>query len=208
MSIANRLSAKNRDRKWRLFTQTFPLSPDLRVLDVGFTEKEYSDVDNYLERHYPYPEQVTALGVDQPKDFLNRYPKVHAVQYDGGTFPFDNQSFDMVWSNAVLEHVGSREAQILFLKEVKRVGTKAFITTPNRWFPVEVHTRTPFLHWLPKTCFDRYLTFVHKKWATGDYMHLVSEKELKQLLADAGIKQYTIIKNRLLGFVVDFVVII
>ncbi len=62
-----------------------------------------------------------------------------------------------MWSNAVLEHVGTRDDQLLFLREVRRVGRRVFLTTPNRHFPVEVHTRTPLLHWLPKPVFERYL---------------------------------------------------
>jgi SAM-dependent methyltransferase len=205
--VADYYSTKNRDRKWSLFVETFPVSPEARVLDVGFTEIEYSPVDNYLERQYLYPGQITALGVDRPHEFLKRYPAVRPVCFDGGIFPFADRAFTIVWSNAVLEHVGNREAQVLFLKEVKRVGEKAFITTPNRWFPVEVHTRTPLLHWLPKKWFDRYLKWVKKMWAVGDRLQLVSEGELKRLLAEAGIIEYQIIKNRLFGFVVDFVVV-
>ena len=38
-------------------------------------------------------------------------------------------------------------------------------TTPNRWFPVEVHTRLPFVHWLPEAAADRVYDLVRKPWA-------------------------------------------
>lgn len=208
MSFADRISAKNRHRKWKLFTSIFLYTPATSVLDVGFLGKEDSAVTNYLEKYYPYPVQITALGIDEPTEFVLRYPGVKAVRYDGATFPFANQSFDIVWSNAVLEHVGSREDQVSFLREVMRVGKRAFLTTPNYWFPVEVHTRTPVLHWLPKKWFDCYLRWIGKEWATGDYMHLLTLGGLQSLLKDAGITNYTIIKNHVFGFVVDFVVIL
>ena len=63
--------------------------------------------------------------------------------------PFDDGSFDVVFSNAVIEHVGDRERQGQLVREALRVGRRVFLTTPNRWFPVEVHTRLPFVHWLP-----------------------------------------------------------
>jgi hypothetical protein len=37
----------------------------------------------------------------------------------------------------------------MLVSEAIRVGRRVFITTPNRRFPVEVHTRLPLVHWLP-----------------------------------------------------------
>ena len=61
MRIADRVSAWNRARKWELFLNVIKPTPTMRVLDVGFNATEYSPVDNFLEKHYPYPEQITAL---------------------------------------------------------------------------------------------------------------------------------------------------
>jgi hypothetical protein len=41
---------------------------------------------------------------------------------------------------------------------------------PNRYFPFEVHTRYLLIHWLPKTVFDKILSYTPKKWAAGDYI--------------------------------------
>jgi hypothetical protein len=49
----------------------------------------------------------------------------------------------------VIEHVGNRAAQRRFLEEILRVGRCAFVTTPNRWYPVDLHTVIPLVHWLP-----------------------------------------------------------
>ena len=206
MSIAYKISAVNRRRKWKIFLETIKPTLKLRILDVGFTENEYSETDNFLEKNYPYPQNITALGIDTPKKFRERYPQVKAVKYDGNKFPFDDRTFDVCWSNAVLEHVGNRDKQTMFLKEIKRVAKVAFITTPNKYFPVEVHTRTPLLHFLSKKLFDKYLSLIGKTWAAGNYMNLLSYKDIRKLLKEAGINNYDIIKNRLL-FTLDFVVI-
>ena len=39
---------------------------------------------------------------------------------------------------------------LAFAGEVMRVGTRCYVQTPNRWFPVETHLFTPVVHWLPK----------------------------------------------------------
>lgn len=208
MSLAYKISSFNRRRKYQIFQKELaPTSAD-KILDVGFSDQEYGPDDNFLEKNYPFPEKLTALGIDKAEFFLKRYPAVKAVHYDGRQMPFADKEFDIVWSNAVIEHVGSREDQLLFLSEIARVGKKAFITTPNRHFPIEVHTRLPFVHWLPKKVFDRLVRFVGKDWAAGNYMNLLSRREIVSLLESAGIKDYRLIKNRLGGLVLDFVILI
>ena len=144
--IAFAVSRYNRRRKYKRFQQLLSPNPQTKILDVGASNNEYSETINYLERHYPFPERITILNVEDNRVLKARYPKCPCVQYDGEIFPFKDNSFDICWSNAVIEHAGDRNRQILFLKEIKRVAKTAFITTPNKNFPVEVHTRTPFLH--------------------------------------------------------------
>jgi SAM-dependent methyltransferase len=207
MQIAKKISSFNRQRKWEIFIIEIQPHASSKVLDVGYSNKEYSTVDNFIEKNYSHPSMLTALGIEPSDEFVTRYPLVNAVQYDGSEFPFNNTQFDVCWSNAVIEHVGEFEKQLLFMKEIKRVSRKAFITTPNKWFPIEVHTRTPLLHFLPKRIFEKYLKIIGKSWATGDYMHLLGKKELIKLLDLAGINEYKIIPNKLLGFTMDFIVI-
>jgi len=209
MTLAHRLSSFNRRRKWQLFLDELGPTESTSVLDVGYCEKEFSPVDNFIEKHYPHPRRLTALGVAAGGDFARRYPEVRVIHYDGVRFPFADKEFDICWSNAVLEHVGGAERQRQFLSEVVRVSRRAFITTPNRYFPIELHTRTPLLHFLlPKRTFDAYLARVGQGWAAGDYMTLLSERALRGLLSDAGVRKYRLFRNRLCGFTADFAVVI
>lgn len=208
MSIAARVSAFNRMRKWDLFLSHIRPTQSLKILDVGYTEREFSPVDNFIEKHYPHPENITALGVSQCDAFAARYPKVTAVVYDGKVFPFRDKEFDVCWSNAVLEHVGNTEMQLGFLKEIVRVSKRAFVTTPNRYFPIELHTRTPLLHWLPKNVFDSFLRATGKSWAAGNYMHLLSERQLRKLLGQSGARRFDLHRNNFGGFTMDFATVI
>ncbi|MDD5439060.1 MAG: methyltransferase domain-containing protein [Candidatus Omnitrophica bacterium] len=208
MPIAARISDANRAKKYRLFMEIF--KPDARttILDVGASENEYQENANIIEKQYLYPENITVLGVDIYRTFIERYPKVKVVTYSGGRFPFDNKTFDIVWCNAVIEHVGGWEKQKGFLAEINRVGKRAFIATPNRLFPLETHTRVPFLHYLPKKIFDRLLVHIGKAWAAGEYMHLLSGSDIKRLLAETGITRYRIKENRIFGLTANFIVIL
>lgn len=205
--LSHAVSRYNRRRKWKFFMETFRPDEAMKILDVGFNDEEYfSDLENYLEKRYPYPRNITALGIQEPKRFRQRYPDVSVVMYDGRIFPFGDKSFDICWSNAVLEHVGDFEPQALFLKEIARVSRRAFVTTPNRCFPVEVHTKIPFVHYLPSRFRDAIYRKLGKGWATDGYMYLLTYRQLKKLLAAAGIRTYSIKRNRVGPFTMDFVV--
>lgn len=205
--IAYIFSGSNRARKFELFKKIIKPTQNNSILDIGFDDNEYSNTDNYLEKHYPWPSQITALSNQEPINFSKRYPNIKALSYDGIDFPFKESQFDLAWSNAVIEHVGDYERQLFFLKEIKRTCKRAYITTPNRWFPIEVHTRLPLLHYLPKKYFDKILRLVGLNWAAGDYVYLLSLTKIKTMLHDAGITDYKIYKNRLFGFTLDFVIV-
>jgi len=208
MTIAHRVSAFNRERKWKVFMAWAKPTPETRFLDVGYSNVEYSPSDNYVEKHYPYKKQIVALGVEECDLFQKKYPDVVAVKYDGHTFPFADDAFDISYSNAVIEHVGDFDAQVQFIREHCRVSSRVFMTTPNRWFPIEVHTRLPFVHWLPDTVRDAFFRLCGKSWATGSYMQLLSERMLRKALQEAGVTRYTILKNRFFGLAINFVVIV
>ena len=85
---------------------------------------------------------------------------MRAVRADGRELPFDDAAFDIGFSNAVVEHVaGGREGQRRFVHELCRVARRVFVTTPNRWFPLEVHTLLPLVHWLPARARERLIPY-------------------------------------------------
>jgi hypothetical protein len=69
------------------------------------------------------------------------------VVADGRALPFSDGAFDLVYANAVVEHVGDESDQRRFMEELARVGRVYIATTPNRWFPVEAHYHTLLTHW-------------------------------------------------------------
>lgn len=183
--------------------------PHTKILDAGFSDDEWSDSSNYLEKHYPYPQQITALGISGDKNFGKRYPLVKSVVYDGVDFPFADKEFDFGWSNAVIEHVaGGRDGQLHFLKELLRTCKDVCFTTPNKYFPIELHTRFPLIHMLPVKIYDRLLHILGKPWADSRDINLLSRRDIIHLCKSAGAKNVEIKGNRLFGFIMDYVVII
>jgi SAM-dependent methyltransferase len=181
---ADALSLRSRRRKLRLFLDEIRPTGDTTVLDVGADELGFGEGDgcatlNFFEELYPWPDRITALGLHEGRRFRERYPGIRYVQGNALALPFADGEFDVVFSNAVIEHVGSREQQRQFVSEALRVGRKVFVTTPNRRFPVEVHTRLPLVHWLPERPAHAVYRRLGKAWATD--IRLLSSRQLRAL---------------------------
>ncbi len=160
--VASRVSMRSRERKLQLFLDLLQPGPETTVVDVGVTDAPFGagSTDNFFEALYPWPEQVTGVGHTELERFAAAFPQVRAVRADGRDLPFGDAEFDVGFSNAVVEHVaGGRDGQRQFVHELCRVAQRVFVTTPNRRFPLEVHTLLPFVHWLPQGPRERLLPF-------------------------------------------------
>jgi ubiquinone/menaquinone biosynthesis C-methylase UbiE len=137
----------------RFLSDTRVDTPDT-ILDVGVTSDRSYSGSNYVEAWYPEKSRITAVGIEDASFLEDLYPGVSSIQANGLDLPFRDNSFEVVHSSAVLEHVGTFKNQTKFISECARVARKAvFLTTPNRWFPVEFHTVLPLVHWFPKPIF-------------------------------------------------------
>ena len=114
---------------------------------------------------------------------LKDFSQVRLVFADGCALPFRDGAFDIVFSNAVIEHVEGG-MQDRFAKEIQRVGKRYFVATPNRWFPLETHSKRLFMHWLPHRKDWTVIPLVSKyKIETW----LLSRKKMQRLFPDARV---------------------
>ena len=145
-SFAATQSRASRDAKWALYERLFPPTLGERVLDVGVSKFTAVPNENFFLSRYPHLGQVTGVGLYPIPDAADRFPGMTYVQADGRELPFGDREFDVVHSNAVVEHVGPTDDQRAFVHELCRVGRAGFVTTPNIWFPVETHSKLPLVH--------------------------------------------------------------
>jgi hypothetical protein len=139
-SFANNL----RNRRFQLF-EAFVASMrrPISILDVGGTnafweQRGWADSDQF---------QITTLNLfAEEKRFKNIEPVAgDATNLNG----FSNKTFDVVFSNSVIEHLFTLENQQRMASEVQRVGKSYWVQTPNYWFPMEPHFHMPGWQWLP-----------------------------------------------------------
>jgi hypothetical protein len=157
-SIPVRIAAYQRRRMFKKFMEFTRVSDSDSVVDIGATSDRSYESSNYFESWYPCKSRVTAVGIDDAAFLEEEYPGMKFVRADGRDLPFEDRTFDVVHSSAVIEHVGSFDEQVRFAAECGRVARRAiFLTTPNRWFPVEFHTVLPLVHWMPKPWFRQLM---------------------------------------------------
>jgi ubiquinone/menaquinone biosynthesis C-methylase UbiE len=184
-SLAERvISYQRRNMYERFLTETSVIANDT-ILDVGISGDRSYAFSNYLEQWFPHKAAITAVGIDDAAFLTGVYPEVRFVRANGLRLPFKERTFDVVHASALLEHVGSFQAQTALVRECCRVARRAvFLTTPNRWFPVEVHTQLPLVHWLPKSIFRALM----RKWgreffAAEANLNLLTAPELRRIAA-------------------------
>jgi SAM-dependent methyltransferase len=197
-------SLKARRTMFDEFLRATGARPGQRVLDVGVTPDTTLPDSNAFVRFWPSRETLTVTSIEDASNLECEFPGVRFVQTAGVTLPFADGEFDVAHSSAVLEHVGDRQRQQAFVHELCRVANVVFLTTPNRWYPLELHTFLPLVHWLPQPAHQRVLRALGLRfWAETDNLNLLSARTLCELFPPSAT--ITIHRHRLLGLTSNLV---
>jgi hypothetical protein len=133
-------------------------------------------------------------------------PDMLLLEGDATATHLQDKSFDIVFANSVIEHVGDAKKRAAFAEEVHRLGRAYWVQTPSIWFPVEAHTGIPFW-WLLG---ERIRSMLLERWrrilpAWADMVAgttVVSKAEMQSLFADAEI-----ITERFLGWPKSYIAV-
>jgi SAM-dependent methyltransferase len=196
--LTSRVSARVREELFAFFLEVMQPTAESQVLDVGVTPDESLVESNFFERLYPYKDRVIATSIEDASFLEGNYPGLRFVMADGMALPFKDAAFDIVFCSAVMEHVGSRDRQRIFVQELLRVGKRFFITTPNRQFPMEFHTILPVIHWLPQPVHQKILRGLGMEfWSLTENLNLLTASTFMALFPSAD--EVTLYEHRLLG---------
>lgn len=213
--IVNAVRKRARAKRAQIFLQSFRITDNTRILDVG--SEDGSSIASVLWGTEVRPENVFIADINAEllEKGRSRYGFVPILIPESGNLPFVDQFFDVVYCSSVIEHVTvpkaevwtvasgrefSREAAIRqagLAQEIKRLGKRYFVQTPNKWFLVESHTWLPFAGYLPRRLLVPLLCLTNRFWVkrtTPDW-RLLTVADMRALFPDAVIK-----KEKLLGF--------
>jgi len=133
-------------------------------------------------------ENVVVTNLNPPDRKAIPFSEVRIVVADACALPFNSGSFDWVFSNAVIEHVGGWARQKLFADEIRRVSAKGyFVATPNKHFPIEPHTLLPFYQFLNPKQQRRIVRFSPGYMREPLEINLLSDRDLGRLFPEATI---------------------
>lgn len=176
-----------------------------RVLDVGGTPWFW--LGSGLER------SVTLLNLENSGIDSADAAQFTRVAGDGCALRFSDASYDIVFSNSAIEHVGTWERQQAFAREALRVGRRVWVQTPAREFFIEPHLIAPFIHWLPRAWQRRMMrNFTVRGWlerpdaaaveAFLDEVRLLTLAEMQVLFPGC-----TILRERFLGLTKSYIAV-
>jgi hypothetical protein len=189
----------------RAFERSFCPTESTTILDVGGTPFNW-ELAGIRSR-------LTLLNLSPPRGF-DALPANYGFVVGSGTqLEFDEGAFDVVFSNSVIEHLGSWQQQRAFAREVRRVARGLWVQTPARGFPIEPHLMTPFLHYLP-LAWQRRLLRNFSVWgliarpsreAVDGFLRqtrLLGYQEMRELFPDCEIR-----RERFLGLTKSYVAV-
>jgi len=131
-----------RVRRLAKFVEMFPEDQCKTIIDLGGSTYQWDNIG--------YKSKITILNLTKPACVDGLPNNYEFIDCDARNTPFPNQSFDLAFSNSVIEHVGGKDEQKQFACEMLRIGKHIYCQTPNKSFFIEPHLIAPFIHWLPK----------------------------------------------------------
>lgn len=191
MSRNNNPLNKFRSHRLQLFLELFDPDKNCKILDVGGSSETWLDTGLI--------KNVTLLNLTTPKkrDLKLGFQcmKANALKMD----LIEDQSYDIAFSNSVIEHVGDFSIQKRFADEIKRVGKSYWVQTPSRYFPVEPHLQFPFSqfmsskmeHWIALNWpYSNYRKWGVKSERISEFLgntRLLTESEMRRLFPGSNI---------------------
>ena len=160
---------------------------DLQIhdaLDIGTTSDDKNASSNIIIKNIKNIDNFKCIS-DQiiNSNFFNKKLKKSITEEFSENELYEFSS-DLVISNATIEHVGGELKQKKMIENIIKLTKKIFIiTTPNRFYPIELHTKIPLIHWFPKSTYRKILKFLGLSfYANEENLNLLSANELKKML--------------------------
>ena len=180
-----------------------------KILDVGSTP-DLDDHHNTLIHKIKTNKEITCLSNFDCSILKKLNSNIEIIKGDGLNTNLKDNTFDIVHSSATIEHVGSEYNQNQFIKECIRISKKTvIITTPNRFFPIDFHTKIPFIHFLPKKIHRKLLVLTNNHFfSKEENLNLLSINDLRKYLNKCNIRNFEIFEYKIFFMTSNLILII
>lgn len=193
-----------RSKRMLLFEEMIDPQQQDVLLDVGGHPSTWVNRPQITKRidclnlhRIQWPTETESEYLPNPTDAANEY-RITTIPGDGCALNYSDESYDILFSNSVIEHVGGWEQQRAFASEARRVGKKIWVQTPAFECPLEPHFLAPFVHWLP-VAIRRLVTRWFTPWGwfnrpsqaitdrTIEHTRLLTKRQMQELFPDCKI---------------------
>ena len=190
---------KNRKKIYKIFLDKIQPTKKDKILDIG-AAPTLDIYQNFFVNEYPWKKNITCLSNVDCNILKSKFPEINVLIGDGKKTNLSKNSFDIIYSSAVIEHIGSFTNQVKFIKECIRLSKKKiFISTPNRYFPMDFHTKLPIIHMLPKNIHRKILDLLGDDFFKYEKnLNLLSKNDLIRMCQILNVKKYTLVSNKIL----------
>lgn len=183
-----------KERRFQHFLMAIRPSASCTILDIGGYPIDWFSRGDSIGK-------VDVLNLEQShlENVPPNAPEIRALAGDARQLPFPDGQYDIVFSNSVIEHVGSFEDQRKFAGEARRVGKRLWLQTPAKACPVEPHYLGLFVHWFPKSWHVNLARWTSVRGLTGatnrvelesiaNHTRLMTKREFASLFPDCEIR--------------------
>jgi hypothetical protein len=195
--MKHRFSRKARARRMQDFRRLMKIKGGERIIDLGGTPQFWEDIDTPLE--------LTILNLPgyNPAYDGSSHHKITLLEGDACEVEFADKSFDIAFSNSVIEHVGGADNEDRLALEARRLAPAYWVQTPSIWFPIEAHNNMPLWWFYPpfvKRAFMRRWRQRLPAWAEMiDGTVVISKSRMLKMFPDSEL-----MVERALGFVKSY----
>lgn len=153
-------------------------------LDIGTTEEKELKSSNYFVKNLNKIKIKKSISDQEIKnDNFNKFLR-KSITSEFLETEIENYKSDLVISSATIEHVGSYENQSMMIENIIKLTNKYFfVTTPNRFFPIDFHTKLPIIHMFPKKIHRKILRLINlHEYAEEKNLNLLDENTINKLI--------------------------
>ena len=178
------------------------------ALDIGTTIDKENESSNFIIKNLENINYFKSISDQEISSSFFKKKLKKSITEDFSNEELKEFASDLVISNATIEHVGNSFQQRKMINNIINLSKKLFIiSTPNRFHPIDFHTKIPLIHWLPKSIHRKILNFLGMSfYGKEENLNLLGKKEIENLLNFGNIT-YEIVHIKLLFFKSNFVII-
>ena len=190
LKIFDKIITKKRSQIVDIINDQIILNNINEVLDIGTTSDIKNISSNFIVKNLKNIKNFYSISDQLITSSFFKKKLQKSITENFSEYEIENLKSDLVISNATIEHVGNYDNQKAMINNMIKLSKKMIIiSTPNRYHPLEFHTKIPFIHWLPKNIHRKILkniklTFFSKE----ENLNLLSKSDLSSFVENEKVK--------------------